>query len=124
MLVHTDREVTKEVCSALEEARFKIAAVDSGREALAQVYEGRADMIILAEGLPRINGDELLSHICRVSPIPIIVLGRAAEEWTGVDMLESGADVYMTSPLNIKELIARVRSLLRRSHRLCNSDRD
>lgn len=69
----------------------------------------------MTEGIPRLNGNDLCARIRELCQVPIIILGRDHEESAGVDLLEMGADAYLTSPLNFRELLARVRSLVRRS---------
>ena len=69
----------------------------------------------MAEHSRKLNGDELCIRIREVSDAPIIVLGEDENEAAGIDLLEMGADAYLTSPLNLRELLARVRSLLRRT---------
>jgi len=71
------------------------------------------DLIVLRENSCRLNGDELCIRIRELSDVPIIVLGQEQEEAAGIEFLEMGADAYMTSPLSLRELLARVRSLLR-----------
>ena len=73
------------------------------------------DLIVMRENSHRLNGDELCIRIRELSDVPIIVLGQEPEEVAGVEFLEMGADVYLTSPLSLRELLARVRSLLRRA---------
>jgi DNA-binding response OmpR family regulator len=69
---------------------------------------------MMRENSHRLNGDELCIRIRELSDVPIIVLGQGQEEAEGVEFLEMGADAYLPSLLSLRELLARVRSLLRR----------
>jgi DNA-binding response OmpR family regulator len=79
------------------------------------MYEGRPDLVIVAEQAPGINVEELCSRLPQASHLPIIVLGNSQEGSHGVRLLEAGADAYMSTPPDLVELVARVRSLLRRT---------
>jgi len=81
---------------------------------MTELGKGCPDLIIMAEQSRILNGDELCVRIREVCQAPIIVLGQNHEEAAGIEFLEMGADAYLTSPLNTRELLARVRSLLRR----------
>jgi DNA-binding response OmpR family regulator len=70
---------------------------------------------VMRENTRRLNGDELCIRIRELSDVPIIVLGQEQEEVAGVEFLEMGADAYLPSPLSLRELLARVHSLLRRT---------
>jgi len=91
-----------------------VVSVSGGQEALAGISSVRPDLILLAEGSHRLNGNELCVRIRELCQTPIIILGSGQEETAGINFLEMGADAYLTFPLNSKKLLARVRSLLRR----------
>ena len=82
---------------------------------MAEIVQSSPDLILMRENSHRLNGDELCIRIRELSNAPIIVLGEEQEEAAGVEFLEMGADVYLTTPLRFRELLARVRSLLRRT---------
>ncbi|MBU2009862.1 MAG: response regulator transcription factor [Chloroflexi bacterium] len=103
------------VASALEEAGFQVTHVPDGYQGLRSVYEASPDLVIMAEDLPPAGGAQVCSRLRQVSHLPIIVLGSGGTKGTGeIEMLEVGADAYMPKPPNPAELVARVRSLLRR----------
>lgn len=101
----------------LQDSGFHVVSVSGGQEALAGISSVRPHLILLAEGDRRLNGNELCVRIREVCQTPIIILGQGWEEADGIDLLEMGADAYLTSPLNSRKLLARVRSLLRRTSR-------
>jgi len=103
-----------EVASALEGAGFQVTGAADGYQGLSSIYESRPDLVIMAEQLPGVIGKELCSRLRQVSYVPIIVLGKRQEGSDEVQMLEAGADAYMSKPPDTVELVARVRSLLRR----------
>lgn len=113
LVVHPDEEVRQEVVATLGGAGFEVIPAIDGRDALAKTYDSYPDLIVMAEHLSPINADLPSIRIRQASNVPIIVLGDDAREWAGIHFLESGADVYMTYPLDLRELLARVRSLLR-----------
>jgi len=86
-----------------------------GDQALAEISRSLPDLIVMAEERRRLKADELCIRIREVCQAPIIILGQDHEEAAGIEFLEMGADAYLTSPLNTRELLARVRSLLRRA---------
>ena len=82
---------------------------------MAEIDRSSPDLVLMRENSRRVNGDELCIRIREISDVPIVVLGQEQEEAAGVEFLEMGADAYLTSPLSLRELLARVRSLLRRT---------
>ena len=104
-----------DIVSTLEAAGFQVTCVADGHQGLSRVYESRPDLVIVAEQVPGINGEELCSKMRLVSLLPIIVVGNRQEGSHEVRMLEAGADAYMSKPPDLVELVARVRSLLRRT---------
>jgi DNA-binding response OmpR family regulator len=89
--------------------------VARGHRGLASVYEDRPDLVIVAEQVPGINVEELCSRLRQVSHLPIIVLGNIEDGSHEAHILEAGADAYMSKPPDAVELVAQVRSLLRRA---------
>ena len=114
LVIHTDSKMRAKLASSLQQAGFEITTANDGNQGIDKIYKTYPDLIIIAEGLPLINGDKACFRIRQISSSPIIVLGIGQEEVDGIEMLESGADVYLPSPLDLRELLARVRSLLRR----------
>jgi len=99
----------------LRHSGFQVATAIGSRELIAEMERGSPDLILIHENNHRLNGDDLCIRMRELSDAPIIVIGQAQEEAAGVEMLEKGADAYLTSPLNPRELLASVRSLLRRT---------
>ena len=109
-----DETLREKVDSALERVSFEVLNASDSRQALNAVYGGEPDLIIMAENMPPINGERLHARIRQLSNIPIIILGANGDRLAGVRSLVLGADFYMTSPIGLDELIARIRALLRR----------
>jgi DNA-binding response OmpR family regulator len=118
LLVCNDLVMRDELTLFLHHSGFRVASTMESRQVVAEMARTRPDLILLRENTRRGNGDELCIHIRELSDIPIIVLGYALEQADGVEMLEMGADAYLTSPLNSRELLARIRRLLRRTQYL------
>ncbi|MEE3392967.1 MAG: response regulator transcription factor [Lachnospiraceae bacterium] len=97
---------------------FKVYKAVDGKEALNIFNSNDIDMAILDIMMPGIDGNEVCRQIRRTSSIPIIMLSARNTEFDKVSGLENGADDYVTKPFNTNEFIARVRSLLRRYHKL------
>lgn len=115
MLVCPDLAMTDNLTFVLQNSGFQIVSTVESKQALVELDRGTPDLIVMRENSHRLNGDELCIRIRELSDVPIIVLGQESEEVAGVEFLEMGADVYLTSPLSLRELLARVRSLLRRT---------
>jgi DNA-binding response OmpR family regulator len=115
LLIHNGLIWGEELTFALEHSGFQVVCASGGQQALAELGRRHPDVIIMSESSHRLNGDELCVRLRQICQAPIIILGQDSEELSGIDLLEMGADAYLTSPLNLRELRARVRSLLRRT---------
>jgi DNA-binding response OmpR family regulator len=114
LFVHLDLAVRDKVSFLLEHSGFRVVGAPGAQQTMTELGKGCPDLIIMAEQIRILNGDELCMRIRQVCQTPIVILGQNHEEAAGIEFLEMGADAYLTSPLNMRELLARVRSLLRR----------
>jgi DNA-binding response OmpR family regulator len=115
LLIHPDLVLRDELTFNLQHSGFQVVGASGGEQALTEVYSRHLDVIIVAESNHRLNGDELCVRLRQICQAPIIVLGQGSKEISGIDLIEMGADAYLASPLNLRELLARIRSLLRRT---------
>lgn len=117
LIVEDEQGVVHLLRTGLEPEGFQVIAAYNGQEGLRAVTEARPDLIILDLTLPGLDGFELCRRIRRqpeTAGLPILVLSGRTEAVDKVVMLELGADDYVTKPFNTKELVARVKTLLRR----------
>ncbi len=94
---------------------FIVELVEDGREALAAARRNPPDLVVLDIMLPGVDGFQVCRALRQESHVPILVLSARGEEFDRVHGLELGADDYLTKPFAMRELLARVRSLLRRA---------
>jgi two-component system alkaline phosphatase synthesis response regulator PhoP len=121
LVVDDELDIANLLSYNLEKEGFKTVKVYDGEAALKMVKTQKPDLVILDLMLPKINGLDVCRSL-RSNPetanLPIIMLTAKADEVDKIIGLENGADDYITKPFSIKELIARVRSILRRLHDL------
>ncbi len=118
VLVADDEEkIARMVGSYLETSGFEAALAFDGLAALAAFRERKPDLAVLDISMPGLDGLELAREIRRYSDLPVIFLTARAEEADRVLGLELGADDYVTKPFSPRELVARVRAVLRRGRR-------
>jgi two-component system response regulator CpxR len=94
---------------------FTLKAVHDGEHGLQQALTGEYSMVVLDVMLPGINGFEVLRRIRSVSKIPVLLLTARGEDVDRIVGLEIGADDYLPKPFNPRELVARIRAILRRT---------
>jgi len=99
----------------LEEAGFRVITASNGNDALAAARRSSPDLIVLDLALPGLDGIDVTRAVRRESNVPIVMLTARVEESDKLVGLEIGADDYVTKPFSPKELVARVRAVLRRS---------
>ncbi|WP_010234010.1 response regulator transcription factor [Clostridium arbusti] len=118
ILVVDDEDNILEVIKAyLEKDKFKIYTATDGEEAIRIFKEENIKLIVLDLMLPKISGEEVCRKIRAVSDVPIIMLTAKIEEDDKIEGLAMGADDYLTKPFSVRELVERVRALLRRAYR-------
>ena len=114
LVVDDEPKIVKLVRDYLERAGFAVRAATDGRTALSLARTEKPDLMILDLGLPQLDGLDVPRELRRVSSIPVIMLTARSEESDKLIGLELGADDYLTKPFSPKELVARVRVVLRR----------
>jgi DNA-binding response OmpR family regulator len=119
LIVEDDVAILRGLQEVLEKEHYTLFTATTGERALALGKNERVDLIILDLGLPDINGEDVCKEL-RASgvSVPIMMLTSKSMEMDKVLGLEMGADDYMTKPFGIRELLARVRVLLRRKGEL------
>jgi DNA-binding response OmpR family regulator len=116
------RDALREV---LDREGFRVVTASNGREALDLFRKEKPDFICLDVMMPELNGYEVCNRIRREDEsVPVLFLTAKSEEIEKVLGLELGADDYMTKPLGVKEVLARIRAILRRSGLLRKTGRD
>ena len=101
----------------LQHAGFAVVSASDGKAALAAARSSRPDLVVLDLGLPEIDGLDVARALRRDSNIPIVMLTGRGDEADKIAGLEIGADDYVTKPFSPKELVARIRAVLRRTER-------
>jgi DNA-binding response OmpR family regulator len=115
LVVDDEPEIVRLVRDYLERAGFAVATAATGEEALRAAHRQRPDIIVLDLGLPGMDGLDVARELQRGVAAPIIMLTARTEEADRVAGLELGADDYVSKPFSPRELVARVRAVLRRT---------
>ncbi len=115
LVVDDEPAIVEIVRDYLVDAGFRVSSARSGEEALAVFRSVLPDLIVLDLGLPGVDGLDVARTVRRSSSVPIIVLTARGEETDRIVGLELGADDYVTKPFSPRELLARVRAVLRRT---------
>ncbi len=116
LVVEDEPSIADNITYALKLDGFKSTWVVLGQEGVDVVQQEEVDLVILDVGLPDISGFEICKNIREFSDVPIIFLTARGEEIDRVVGLEIGADDYVVKPLSPRELVARVKVILRRSN--------
>ena len=114
LIVEDEEKIARFIELELIHEGYKVIKADNGRTGLEIAERGEADLIILDVMLPEINGLEVLRRIRRVSEVPIIMLTARDAVMDKVSGLDAGADDYITKPFAIEELLARIRTALKK----------
>ncbi len=114
LLIEDARDLAQVVVRDLEAAGYRVFHAADGVAGVQFYNDHRPDLVILDWMLPKMDGLEVLRRIRQQSAVPVLMLTARAEEADRVIGLEVGADDYLTKPFSMRELIARIRALLRR----------
>ncbi len=115
LIVDDDLQLLQLVALNLELEGYAVLLAGDGQQALTQIETHAPDLVLLDVMMPRMNGFAVCHRVREFSTVPIIIItaqGRSQDKVRGLDL---GADDYLTKPLNMDELLARVRSVLRRA---------
>jgi DNA-binding response OmpR family regulator len=115
LVVEDEMNIARLVRDYLEHAGFEVIVTGDGDSALASARGSKPDLMVLDLGLPGRDGLDVAREIRRTSNVPIVMLTARGDEADRVAGLELGADDYVVKPFSPKELVARVRAVLRRS---------
>ena len=116
LLVEDEKAIRDAVAAYLERENYRVTPAGDGQEALDEFEKGTFDLVILDLMLPRVSGERVCRVIREDSDVPIIMLTAKGEVEDRIIGLELGADDYLIKPFSPRELVARVRALLRRAH--------
>lgn len=116
LVIDDEERIRHLVRMYLENEGFTVEEAENGREALEKFRKGSYALLIIDLMMPEVDGWHVCREVRRVSAIPIIMLTARGEEFDRVLGLELGADDYLVKPFSTKELVARVKALLRRTN--------
>ena len=118
LVVDDEPKIVEVVGDYLRSAGFSVTSAADGEGAVASARARPPDLVLLDLGLPGLDGLDVARELRRASPVPIIMLTARGEEADRVLGLELGADDYLVKPFSPRELLARVRAVLRRTEGL------
>ena len=117
LVVDDEKLIVKGIKFSLEQDDMEVDCAYDGEEALNMAKSGKYDIILLDVMLPKLTGFEVCQQIREFSDVPIIMLTAKGDDMDKILGLEYGADDYITKPFNILEVKARIKVILRRSHK-------
>jgi two-component system response regulator ResD len=114
LIVDDDKNVLEILSLYLKKEKFNVLTAKDGEEAISKVEEANPDLVILDIMMPKIDGLEVVKILRKDNDIPIILLSAKEEEFDRILGLEIGADDYVTKPFSPREVLARVKVILKR----------
>ena len=115
LVVDDEKRMVRFIRLNLEQDGFKVLSAFNGTEALEQVRKNLPDLVLLDVMMPDLDGFEVLRKIRQASNVPVIMLTAKGEEEDRIRGLELGADDYITKPFSPREMVSRVKAVLRRT---------
>ncbi len=116
LLVDDDRELCQMLCEYLDAEHFKVKSVHDGGDALAELQTNDFEIVILDVMLPSVGGFDVLRKLGAAYDTPVLMLTARGDDVDRIVGLELGADDYLSKPFNPRELVARIRAILRRAN--------
>ena len=123
LVVEDEPKILRIVCDYLDRAGFRSVEAVDGRTALQLAQRDRPDLVVLDLGLPDMDGLDVIRRLRERSRVPVVVLTARGEESDRLVGLELGADDYVVKPFSPKEIVARVRAVLRRTEQAAEPGR-
>lgn len=117
LVVDDEPKIVEVVEAYLKKEGFDVLTAEDGEKALKLFKNELIHLVVLDLMLPKISGEEVCNRIRAVSDVPIIMLTAKSEEDDKIEGLAIGADDYLTKPFSARELVGRVKALIRRSYR-------
>ena len=114
LLVEDERKLRDLVRSYLKRVGFMVLSTESGAEAITLAADASPDLVVLDLGLPGVPGKAVVRELRSAGSVPILMLTAKSAEEDGIRGLELGADDYVTKPFSPRELVLRVKAILRR----------
>src|ERR1700685_435088 len=116
LLVDDDRELCQMLSEYLDAEHFDVKSVHDGAEALAELQAGEFEIVILDVMLPSVGGLDVMRKLGASFSTPILMLTARGDDVDRIVGLDLGADDYLSKPFNPRELVARIRAILRRAN--------
>lgn len=116
LLVDDEKKITTVLKAYLQQEGFNVTTAANGVLALKLFQENQYELVILDLMLPGLSGEEICREIRKISSVPVIMLTAKVEEENRISGLGLGADDYITKPFSPREVVARVRAVLRRTN--------
>lgn len=126
LLIDDEKKICEFVKAYLDKERYKTDIAYNGNDAINYLDNNQYDIVLLDRMLPDISGEEICNYIrnnCKLINVSIIMLSAKTEDDDRIEGFELGCDDYICKPFNVKELILRIKSVLKRSHDLENNEK-
>lgn len=114
LLVDDDKKLTRPLSASLQDAGYIVSVAHDGKSGLALALDSDPDIVILDVMMPEMDGWAVCQNLRQQSPVPILMLTALGDEIDRILGLELGADDYLTKPFSTRELLVRIKALLRR----------
>jgi DNA-binding response OmpR family regulator len=117
LIVEDDRKIARVVALYLEQAGYRVVSAASGKDALAAATKELPLLVVLDLMLPDVGGEQLIQDLKALADVPVIMVTSRSSEEDRIAGLALGADDYVVKPFSPRELVLRVKAVLKRTHR-------